>query len=118
MASSGGRGIAGLVNAFDPDIVTFGGLGRELLEVAGDHVYAAYLAGLMHFRLSAPPPLVPAHFGDDGPLVGATEEAFSAFITEGGLRSWSPRRQTVSRPTNARAGETAHGTGPLRQRLS
>ena len=93
MASSAGRGVAGLVNAFDPDIVTFGGLGRELLEVAGDHVYAAYLAGLMHFRLSAPPPLVPAHFGDDAPLIGATEEAFSAFLTEGGLRSWSPRRQ-------------------------
>ena len=93
MASSAGRGVAGLVNAFDPDIVTFGGLGRELLEVAGDHVYAAYLAGLMHFRLSAPPPLVPAHFGDDAPLVGATEEAFSAFLTEGGMRSWSPRRQ-------------------------
>ena len=93
MASSAGRGVAGLVNAFDPDIVTFGGLGRELLEVAGDHVYAAYLAGLMHFRLSAPPPLVPAHFGDDAPLVGAAEEAFSAFLTEGGLRSWLPRRQ-------------------------
>ena len=93
MAGSAGRGVAGLVNAFDPDIVTFGGLGRELLEVAGDHVYAAYLAGLMHFRHFAPPPLVPAHFGDDAPLVGATEEAFCAFLTEGGLRSWSPRRQ-------------------------
>ena len=93
MAGSAGRGVAGLVNAFDPDIVTFGGLGRELLEVAGDHVYAAYLAGLMHFRHFAPPPLVPAHFGDDAPLVGATEEAFSAFLTEEGLRSWSPRRQ-------------------------
>jgi predicted NBD/HSP70 family sugar kinase len=93
MAGSAGRGVAGLVNAFDPEIVTLGGLGRELLEVAGDHVYAAYLAGLMHFRLAAPPPLVPAHFGDDAPLVGATEEAFSAFLTEGGLRSWSPGRQ-------------------------
>jgi predicted NBD/HSP70 family sugar kinase len=93
MAGSAGRGVAGLVNAFDPDIVTFGGLGRELLEVAGDHVYAAYLAGLMHFRHFAPPPLVPAHFGDDAPLVGATEEAFSAFLTEEGLRSWSPRSQ-------------------------
>jgi predicted NBD/HSP70 family sugar kinase len=89
MASAAGRGIAGLVNAFDPDIVTFGGLGRELLDVAGDHVGSAYLAGLMHFRLSAPPPLLPAHFGDDAPLVGATEEALSAFLTEEGLRSWS-----------------------------
>jgi predicted NBD/HSP70 family sugar kinase len=98
MATSAGRGIAGLVNAFDPDIVTFGGLGRDLLEVAGDHVYAAYLAGLMHFRLSAPPPLVPAHFGGDAPLVGAIEEAFSAFLTEGGLRSWSPRSQGSTGP--------------------
>ncbi len=98
MASSAGRGVAGLVNAFDPDHVTFGGLGRELLEVAGDHVYAAYLAGLMHFRLPAPPPLVPARFGDDAPLVGATEEAFSAFLTEAGLRSWSPRRQRSAEP--------------------
>ncbi len=96
MAGSAGRGIAGLVNAFDPDIVTFGGLGRELLEIAGDHLYAAYLAGLMHFRLSAPPPVVPAHFGDDAPLVGATEEAFSAFLTEGGLRSWPPPRQRLT----------------------
>jgi predicted NBD/HSP70 family sugar kinase len=93
MASSAGRGVAGLVNAFDPDIVTFGGLGRELLEVAGDRVHAAYLAGLMHFRLPAPPPLVPAYFGDDAPQVGAAEEAFSAFLTDGGLRAWSPPGQ-------------------------
>jgi predicted NBD/HSP70 family sugar kinase len=93
IAGSAGRGVAGLVNAFDPDIVTFGGLGPDLLEVAGDYVHAAYLSGLMHFRLSAPPPLVPARFGHDAPLIGATEEAFSAFLTEGGLRSWSPRRR-------------------------
>ena len=30
MASAAGRGVAGLVNALDPDIVTFGGLGREI----------------------------------------------------------------------------------------
>ena len=118
MASAAGRGVAGLVNALDPDIVTFGGLGRELLEVAGDHVHSAYLAGLMHFRLSAPPPLVPAYFGDDAPLVGATEEAFSAFLTKGGLRSWSQRRQQSADLLNGRAGETAESTPHLRQRQS
>jgi len=89
-----------------------------LLEVAGDHVHSAYRAGLMHFRLSAPPPLVPAYFGDDAPLVGATEEAFSAFLTKGGLRSWSQRRQQSADLLNGRAGETAESTPHLRQRQS
>jgi hypothetical protein len=35
VAASVGRGAAGLVNAFDPHVVTFGGLGPDILEVAG-----------------------------------------------------------------------------------
>jgi predicted NBD/HSP70 family sugar kinase len=93
VARSVGRGAAGLVNAFDPDIVTLGGLGRELLEVAGDHLYPAYLAGLMRFRTSPPPPLVPARFGEEASLVGATEDAFAAVLTDDGLRSWSRLNQ-------------------------
>jgi predicted NBD/HSP70 family sugar kinase len=92
-ARSVGSGAAGLVNAFDPDIVTIGGLGPDLLDAAGDHLYPAYLAGLMHFRASAPPPLVPARLGDDAPLIGAAEEAFSAVLTDHGLQSWTSSRQ-------------------------
>jgi predicted NBD/HSP70 family sugar kinase len=93
VARSIGTGTAGLANAVDPSIVTLGGLGRDLLDIAGDHVYPAYLAGLMQFRRASPPPLLPARFGDDAPLVGAIEEAFSAILTDEGLRAWASARQ-------------------------
>jgi predicted NBD/HSP70 family sugar kinase len=88
LACSLGRGAAGLVNALDPHVVTVGGLGRELLEVAGEHAARAYRAGLMAFRVS-PPPLIPAQLGDGAPLVGAAEQAFSQMLTDEGLRRWS-----------------------------
>jgi predicted NBD/HSP70 family sugar kinase len=92
VARSVGSGAAGLANALDPSIITLGGLGRDLLDIAGDQVYPAYLAGLMQFRRTSPPPLLPAHFGSDAPLVGAIEEAFSAVLTDEGLRAWSSSR--------------------------
>jgi predicted NBD/HSP70 family sugar kinase len=92
VARSVGAGAAGLANALDPGIITLGGLGRDLLDIAGDQVYPAYVAGLMQFRRATAPPLVPARFGDDAPLVGATEEAFSAILTDEGLRAWSAAR--------------------------
>jgi hypothetical protein len=82
-----------LANALDPGIITLGGLGRDLLEIAGDQVYPAYLDGLMRFRRPTAPPLLPARFGDDGPLIGAAEEAFAAILTDEGLRSWSAAKQ-------------------------
>jgi predicted NBD/HSP70 family sugar kinase len=95
VARSIGTGAAGLANAIDPGVVTLGGLGRDLLEIAGDHVYPAYLAGLMRFRRTSPPPLLPARFGDDAPLIGAIEEAFSAILTDEGLRAWSWGRKKL-----------------------
>jgi predicted NBD/HSP70 family sugar kinase len=94
VARSVGAGAAGLANALDPGVITLGGLGRDLLDIAGDQVYPAYLAGLMTFRRASPPPLLPARFGDDAPLVGALDEAFSAVLTDEGLRAWS----SVQRP--------------------
>jgi predicted NBD/HSP70 family sugar kinase len=93
VARSVGAGAAGLANALDPAIITLGGLGRDLLDIAGDQIYPAYLAGLMTFRRASPPPLLPARFGDDAPLVGALEEAFSAVLTDEGLRAWSSARR-------------------------
>ena len=86
-----GRGVAGLVDALDPDIVTIGGLGRDLLDVAGEQVKQTYLDGLMKFRTAPAPALTPAHFGDDAPLIGAAEDAFSVVLTDEGLRAWSSR---------------------------
>jgi predicted NBD/HSP70 family sugar kinase len=68
-----GRGIAGLVNAFDPDLITLGGLASAMLTIAADDLGAAYRAGLMDFRRSAPPPVIPALLGEAGPLTGAAE---------------------------------------------
>src|SRR5262249_61303330 len=76
VARSIGAGAAGLANALDPSIITLGGLGRDLLDIAADQVHPAYLAGLMQFPRASPPPLLPARFGDDAPLIGAIEEAF------------------------------------------
>jgi predicted NBD/HSP70 family sugar kinase len=92
VARSIGAGAAGLANALDPSIITLGGLGRDLVDIAGHQVYPAYLSGLMQFRRASPPPLLPARFGDDAPLVGAIEEAFSAVLTDHGLRAWSSAR--------------------------
>jgi predicted NBD/HSP70 family sugar kinase len=89
LASSLGLGAAGLVNALDPHLIAVGGLGRELLDVAGGHVSAAYHDGLMAFRTLPPPPLVPARLVADGPLLGAAEQCFDRVLTDEGLAAWT-----------------------------
>jgi predicted NBD/HSP70 family sugar kinase len=76
-ASALGRGIAGLVNGLDPDLVTLGGLGVDLLATAPDSLDDAYRRGLMGFRRSGPPPIVPGALLEDAPLAGAAEQAWS-----------------------------------------
>ena len=80
VASVLGRGIAGLVNALDPDLVTLGGLGVDLLAEGHPELDAAYRAGLMGIRRADPPPVIAASLGDDGPLQGAAEEAWAALV--------------------------------------
>jgi predicted NBD/HSP70 family sugar kinase len=79
-ATALGRGIAGLVNGLDPDLVTLGGVGADLLAAAPAELDAAYRAGLMGFRRAVPPPVLPAALGDDGPIAGAAEEAWDALL--------------------------------------
>ncbi|SHF96213.1 ROK family protein [Geodermatophilus nigrescens] len=76
VAAALGRGVAGLVNALDPDVVTLGGLGAELLAAAPGELDAACRAGLMRFRGGTPPPVVAARLGEDGPLTGAAERVW------------------------------------------
>jgi predicted NBD/HSP70 family sugar kinase len=71
-----GRGIAGLVNALDPDVVTLGGLGADLLIAAPDELHAACRVGLMRFRRATPPPVVAARLGEEGPVTGAAERVW------------------------------------------
>lgn len=80
VAAALGRGIAGLVNGVDADLVTLGGLGIDLLAAAPAEIDAAYRAGLMAHRRADPPPIRPAALGDDGPITGAAGEAWSALL--------------------------------------
>jgi predicted NBD/HSP70 family sugar kinase len=80
IAGALGRGIAGLINGIDADLVTLGGLGIDLLTADRDEIDAAYQAGLMAYRRDNPPPILPAALGDNGPIVGAAEEAWSALL--------------------------------------
>jgi predicted NBD/HSP70 family sugar kinase len=82
VAAALGRGMAGLVNGFDADLVTLGGVGVDLLAAAPLEIDAAYRAGLMQVHRAAPPPVVPAALGDDGPIAGAAEEAWSRLLPE------------------------------------
>jgi len=84
-----GRGVAALVNALDPDLVTLSGLALGLAGAAPGALHQSYRGGLMRFRRSQPPPLVPSALGADGTLVGAAEVAYDTVLTDLGLAAWS-----------------------------
>ncbi|SER23444.1 ROK family protein [Microlunatus flavus] len=81
VAAALGRGTAGLVNGIDADVVTLAGLGVDLLDAAPRELGAAYRAGLMAYRRQSPPPLVPAALGEDGPVVGAADQAWASLVS-------------------------------------
>jgi predicted NBD/HSP70 family sugar kinase len=91
-ASAFGRGLAGLVNAFDPGIVTLGGFAEPLRAAAAPEFGAALTGGLMRFRRADPPPVVAAALGGDGALYGAAATALDRVLTEEGLSSWAADR--------------------------
>ncbi len=84
-----GRGIAGLVNALDPELVTVGGLAREIAEIAGDRVDLAYRKGLMTAIAAHPPRIAPGALGERAPLLGAAEHAFDAILQTSELATWN-----------------------------
>ncbi|MEZ0109472.1 putative NBD/HSP70 family sugar kinase [Catenulispora sp. EB89] len=82
-------GIAGLVNAHDPDVVTLGGLAPLIRAAAQPDFDAAYLDGLMEFRRADPIPLRAASLGDDGALIGAAAAGLDVVLSESGLDDWA-----------------------------
>jgi predicted NBD/HSP70 family sugar kinase len=84
-------GIAGLVNAHDPDVVTLGGLAIPLRAAAESTFEQAYLAGLMNFHRASPPPVLPAAHQPDGPLRGAAALALDYLTTEPFIAGWADR---------------------------
>lgn len=77
IAASLGRGIAGLVNGLDVDVVTLGGWAPDVAELVPDALREAYTRGLMAFRRSTPPPLLIGRLGAEAPRIGAQEQLWS-----------------------------------------
>jgi predicted NBD/HSP70 family sugar kinase len=88
-AAALGGGIAGLVNALDPDVVSLGGLAIPIRDTQPRSFRDAYRSGLMRFRRRAPPPVRTAVYGEDGALRGAAEVGLDEILTEDGLDSWA-----------------------------
>ena len=86
-------GLAGLVNALDPDVVTLGGLAPAIRGAARRPFDQAFRQGLMRFRRDMVPAVVDAVHGDGGALHGAAIVGLDATITEPGLERWSRRRR-------------------------
>jgi predicted NBD/HSP70 family sugar kinase len=93
VAASLGRGIGGLVNLHDPEVVTLGGAAALLREAAPDVFARAYRDGLMAFRKDSPPAVLDAEHGEDGPLHGAVALALDHITTPTGLADWVGRQR-------------------------
>ena len=91
MATSLGRGIAGLVNVHDPAIVTLGGLAPQLRDAAPRAFDTAYRDGLMAFRKSAAPKVRDGMLGEDASLHGAAALALDRITSEAALADWARR---------------------------
>ncbi|CKH89514.1 ROK family transcriptional regulator [Mycolicibacterium smegmatis] len=92
VAVSLGRGIGGLVNLHDPEVVTLGGVGAPLRAAAAHAFDTAYRDGLMNFRRDSPPPVLDAEHGEEGPLHGAVAMALDDVTSPAGLANWVARQ--------------------------
>ncbi len=92
VVASLGYGIAGLVNAHDPDVVTIGGLAIPLRAAAEETFAEAYEGGLMTFHRTAPPPVLAATHQPDGPLRGAAALALDQLTSEQAIAAWAAQR--------------------------
>lgn len=84
LASEGrwlGMGIAGLVNAFDPDVVVLGALLQRVLPYVRDELDATLAERCIH-GLERSVSVVGATFGNDATLVGAAELAFGPLLAD------------------------------------
>ncbi len=91
-----GRGVGGLVNLHDPDVVTLGGLAPMLRGAAGEAFDTAYRDALMAFRKESAPPVRDGVHGDEAPLVGAATLALDHVTAEAALAAWAARLGDVS----------------------
>jgi predicted NBD/HSP70 family sugar kinase len=84
-----GAGIAGLVNAHDPSVITLGGLAVPLRTAAPAAFASAYEDNLMTFHRATPPPVLDAAHPTDGVLRGAGALGLDHLTTETSLTTWA-----------------------------
>jgi len=89
LAAHLGRGTAGLVNALDPDAVTFGGLAGPLRAAAPDAFAGAFAAGLMGAHRPAIPEVADGQAGEHATLIGLALAAFDRVLDAQQLALWA-----------------------------
>ena len=88
-AASLGRGLAGLINTTDPDIVTLGGIAPALLAHSRPAFEDSLAEGLMRCLRDDRPRIAASGLGDDGALMGAVEIALDEIASPLGLAEWA-----------------------------
>ncbi|MFG3436762.1 ROK family protein [Nonomuraea sp. NPDC047897] len=91
-----GTGVAALVNAHDPEVVSLSGFGVDLHARALAALTEPFGDGLMAIRRERPPRLASSTLGWRGALIGAMESVFDAFLTVEGVQAW--RRARTAAP--------------------
>ncbi|MFI5713223.1 ROK family protein [Kribbella sp. NPDC051620] len=91
VAAALATGIAGLVNAHDPEVVTLGGLAVPLRAAAPTVFSTAYSDGLMTFHRANPPAVLDSTHQQTGALRGAAAVGLDQITTETALASWADR---------------------------
>ena len=86
-----GRGLAGLINVTDPDVVTLGGLGPLLRSHCPEAFEEALTGGLMRCLREDRPRIAVGELGADAALVGAVETALDEVAGPAGLAAWAGR---------------------------
>jgi predicted NBD/HSP70 family sugar kinase len=88
LATRLGRGLAGLVNSVDPDVVTLGSLAGPIRDASPARFAEAYDAGLMTVHRDHPPLLTTAAAGADAVLAGIGLTALGETLDAAGLAAW------------------------------
>ncbi|GAB3929861.1 xylose repressor [Microlunatus endophyticus] len=88
-AAAFGGGIAGLVNAHDPEMITIGGLGPLLRRSAPMAFDRAYRAGLMAIHRRQPAAVVDSVHGTNGPALGAAYLGIDQISSPTALERWA-----------------------------
>ncbi|MDX6284088.1 MAG: hypothetical protein QOH03_5159, partial [Kribbellaceae bacterium] len=91
VAAALGMGIAGLVNAHDPEVVTLGGLAIPLRAASPSSFSTAYSEGLMTFHRANPPAVLDSTHQQTGVLQGAAAVGLDQITSETALAKWSDR---------------------------